>query len=160
MAKTSFPLVRAGQSPFAGQWDINLLLAGIEIKMQTKIVHIPSVEGGSNNYGFHVRTASGKDLIARLARSDVNMPEFQGFPIEEQAPEAAFEAAVYDLLSAEPVIAASKLLYHRVPVLHPGLKNDLPKDIAGCRLCLFEKAEGVTNIFKELDNSNKLKVLD
>lgn len=36
--------------------------------------------------------------MARLARGDVNMPSYDGFPIHVQIPEVKFEAAVYELL--------------------------------------------------------------
>jgi hypothetical protein len=37
-------------------------------------------------------------MVARLARRDVNMPDFDSFLVEKQAPEVQFEAAVYELL--------------------------------------------------------------
>ncbi len=55
-------------------------------------------------------------MVARLARGDVNMPDFDGFPIGTQAPEARFESAIYDFLRPEPDIRAFRLLYSRVPV--------------------------------------------
>lgn len=106
--------------------------------------------------GFHIKTSNGLDMVARLARGDVNMPEFVGFPIEEQELEVIFEAAVYDLLRTESDIRASHLLYHRVPVLHPGPKLSIPRDLAGRRLFLFEKAEGVNNVWDELNAANKV----
>lgn len=95
-------------------------------------------------------------MIARLARGDVDMPDFDGFPIEVQAAEATFEAAVYNLLRAAPDIQTSRLLYHRVPILYPGPKNSLPKDLAGRRLFLFEKAEGVDNVWNELNAADQV----
>jgi len=106
--------------------------------------------------GFRIKTSNGPDMVARLARGDVNMPDFDGFPIEQQEPEAAFEAAVYNLLRTESDIRASRLLYHRVPVLHPGPKLFIPQDLAGRRLFLFEKAEGVNNVWDELNAANKV----
>jgi hypothetical protein len=50
---------------------------------------------------FHIKPPNGPDMVARLARGDVNMPDFDGFSIEQQEPEAAFEAAVYNLLRTE-----------------------------------------------------------
>ena len=50
--------------------------------------------------------------------------------------------AVYELLRSAPNILASRLLYHRIPVQHVGPRLDLPLDIAGRRLFLFERAEG------------------
>lgn len=95
-------------------------------------------------------------MVARLARSDVNMPNFDGFPIERQAPEAVFEAAVYNLLRTESDIRVSHLLHHRVPVLYPGPKLSIPQDLAGRRLFLFEKAEGANNVWAELNAANKV----
>jgi hypothetical protein len=59
-----------------------------------------------------------------------------------QVPEVMFEVAVYELLRSEPNILASRLLYHRIPVQHAGPRDGLPRDIAGRRLFLFEKAGG------------------
>ena len=47
--------------------------------------------------GFHITLSNGSDIVARLARGDVNMPNFCGFPIPMQAFEAKFEAEVYKL---------------------------------------------------------------
>ncbi|KAL4906354.1 hypothetical protein BDW74DRAFT_177368 [Aspergillus multicolor] len=88
------------------------------------------------------------------------MPDFDGFSIEWQAPEAMFEAAVYNLLSTETDIRASRLLCHRVPVQYPGPKLSVPKDLAGCRLFVFEKAKGVDNVWRELSDIDKMRLLD
>jgi hypothetical protein len=66
--------------------------------------------------GFHLKLSNRPDIVARLARGDVNMPNVDGFPIEVQVPEARFEVAVYELLRSAPNILASRLLYHRIPV--------------------------------------------
>ena len=34
------------------------------------------------------------DVVARLARGDVNMPDYEGFPIHVQVPEVKFETEV------------------------------------------------------------------
>ncbi|RDW86613.1 uncharacterized protein DSM5745_03255 [Aspergillus mulundensis] len=154
------PLVRAGKSPFQGVWDVNLPIREIEEHTNTKITDIATVRKGSNNYGLHLKASNRPDLMARLARGDVNMPDFDGFPIEWQAPEAAFEAAVYDLLRTEPAIRASRLIYHRVPVLHPGPNRSIPLDLAGRRLFVFEKAEGRDKVWRELSKPDKLRLLD
>ncbi len=88
------------------------------------------------------------DIVARLARYDVNMPDYDGFPIQMQVPEVKFEVAVYELLRSEPDILASSLLYYRIPVQHVGPRLDPPQDIAGRRLLLFEKPEGEKNVNK------------
>ena len=61
--------------------------------------------------GFHLKLSNQPDVVARLACCDVNMPNFDGLPIEVQAPEARFEVAVYELLLSEPNILASRLLF-------------------------------------------------
>ena len=144
------------------------------------MIDIPMVYNGSNNYvrsclqirfhaeteiggwvmhaqGFHMKLSNQSDIVARLARGDVNMPNFDGFPIEAQVPEARFEVAVYELLRSEPDILASHLLYHRIPVQKVGPKLDLPQDIAGRRLFVFEKAEGEHNVWYDLSPEGKVR---
>lgn len=106
--------------------------------------------------GFHIKTSNGPDMVARLARGDVNMPDFDGFPVDEQAEDAAFEAAVYNLLRPVSTIRASRLLHHHIPVLHPGPKLSIPQDLAGRRLFVFERAEGVNNVWDELSATSKV----
>lgn len=84
------------------------------------------------------------------------MPDFDGFPIEVQAPEVRFETAVYNLLQSEPLIRSSRLLYSRVPVQHPGPKLTIPQDLSGRRLFVFEKSEGVTNVWTDLSSGHKV----
>lgn len=95
--------------------------------------------------------------MARLARDDVNMPNFDSFPIDVQVSEVKFEVAAYDLLRSEPNILASHLLYHRIPVQHAGPKLDVPQNIAGRRLFLFERTEGEKNIWLDLSPDEKVR---
>ncbi|KAG5333150.1 hypothetical protein C0989_006195 [Termitomyces sp. Mn162] len=95
------------------------------------------------------------DIIARLARGDVNMPNYVGFPFEMQGPDVEFEAAVYSLLRSDPVIVVSRLFYYRVPIRSEGPKLSIPKDITGRRLFLFERAEGEKNVWEELGPDDK-----
>lgn len=97
------------------------------------------------------------DVLARLARGDVNMANFDGFPIEKQVPKVKFEVAVYELLRSEPDILASRLLYHRAPVQHNGPRLDLPQDLMG-RCFLFERAEGENNVWHGLGPEEKMRV--
>ena len=83
-------------------------------------------------------------MIARLARGDVNMPDYDGFTIKQQVPEVTFEAAAYSLLHPVPSIRVSRLLYHRVPIEYPPPHVEVPRDIAGRRLLVFERADGIT----------------
>ncbi|KAF2793863.1 hypothetical protein K505DRAFT_243428, partial [Melanomma pulvis-pyrius CBS 109.77] len=118
--KQLFALVRSGNSPFHGVWDVNLLIQEIEENLGAEVIDIPAIFKGSNNYGFHLKLSSRPDIVARLARGDINMPNYDGFPIQVQVPEVKFEIAVYELLRSEPNILASRLLYHRIPVQHVG----------------------------------------
>lgn len=106
--------------------------------------------------GFPFKTSNGLDMVARLSRGDVNMPDFDGFPIHEQAEEAAFEAGVYNLLRRVRNIRASRLLDHRIPVLHPGPKLSIPQDLAGRCLFVFERAEGVNNVWDKFSAASKV----
>jgi len=167
------PLVRNGNSPFHGVWDVNLLIREIEQNLGTKVIDIPATYKGSNNYvsfslqasfyaeiafqGFHLKLSNWPDMVARLARGDVNMPNYDGFPIHVQVPEAKFEVAVYELLRSEPNTLASRLLYHRIPVQHDVPRVDPPNDIAGRRLFLFERAEGENNVWGSLSPGEKVR---
>lgn len=106
--------------------------------------------------GIHLKLSNGMDVVARLARGDVNMPDYDGFPIYDQVPEVKFEAEVYELLQSEPGIMASRLLYYRIPVQHEGPKLDLPKDIAGRRLLVFQRTEGENNVWRCLSPTQKV----
>jgi len=75
--------------------------------------------------------------VARLARGDVNMPKFCGFPIQPQVPEVKFEATNYALLHGRPDILASCLPYHRIPVQHGGPILGILRDITGHRLIFY-----------------------
>ncbi|KAK0713928.1 hypothetical protein B0T26DRAFT_813701 [Lasiosphaeria miniovina] len=61
-------LVHSGKSPFDGTWDVKLLVYETEDELKTRCSNKP-------------------DIVARLARGDVNMPGFGGFPNHVQAPE-------------------------------------------------------------------------
>jgi hypothetical protein len=67
------------------------------------------------------------------------MPKFDGFPFAVQTTEVRFEVETYKLLQSEPGIRAGHLLYHRVPVHHPGPRVDPPGDIVGRCLLVFEE---------------------
>ncbi len=169
-------LVHSGNSPFQGVWDVNLLIREIEEILGSQVIDIPVVFNGSNNYvsssnllspnsvlrlmlgaqGFHLKLSNRPDIVARLARGDVNMPDFDDFPIHVQVPGTKLEAAVYELLRSEPAILVSHLLYYRIPVQHAGPRLDHPQDITGRRLFLFEKAEGEANIWWDLSSTQKV----
>ncbi|TVY13603.1 hypothetical protein LARI1_G008175 [Lachnellula arida] len=157
--KQLLPLVRSGNSPFQAVWDVNLLIREVEESLETRVTDIPTVYEGSNNYGFHFKLSNRPDIVARLARGDVNMPGFDGFPMDRQVPEVKFEAIVYDLLRSEPDIMTSRLLYHRIPVQHIGPRLEVPQDIAGRRLFLFERTEGEKNLWRDLSSEQQANIL-
>ncbi|MCJ1463902.1 hypothetical protein MMC07_002511 [Pseudocyphellaria aurata] len=158
--KQLMDLVRNNNSPFREAWDVKQLIQEIEEKLNTQVIDITIVAKGSNNYGFHFKASNRPDMVARLARGDVNMPDFEGFPIEWQASEVLFEAATYKLLRSESDIRASHLLYYRVPVQHLGPRLSVPVDLTGRRLFVFERAEGENNVWKDLSAHSKRVLLD
>ncbi|PUU77943.1 3-hydroxybutyryl-CoA dehydratase [Tuber borchii] len=152
-------LVRSGNSPFEGLWDVNLLIREIEENLDTQVIEIPDISNGSNNYGLHLKLSNHPDIVARLSRGDVNKPNFDGPTIHWHVTEVKFEVAIYQLLRSELNILASRLLYHRIPVQHVGTRVDLPKDIAGRHLFLFERTEGEKNVWWELSPEQKACLL-
>ncbi|KLU91849.1 hypothetical protein MAPG_10798 [Magnaporthiopsis poae ATCC 64411] len=157
--KQLFSLVRSGKSPFDGAWDVNLLIREIEERLDAEVTDIPFVSCGSNNYGFHIKLRGRPDIVARLARGDVNMPDFDGWPFHKQVSEVKFEAAVYELLRSEPSILASRLLHYRIPSQSNGPRLDRPEDILGRRLMVFERAAGENNVWSVLSPEQKASLL-
>ncbi|KDQ49291.1 hypothetical protein JAAARDRAFT_200997 [Jaapia argillacea MUCL 33604] len=152
-------LVRSGNSPFDGTWDVNLLIREIEENLGDQVIDIPTVYKGYNNYGFHLKLSNRPDVVARLARGDVNMPNYDGFPFHEQVTEVKFEVSVYELLRSEPKILASRLLYYRIPVQHVGPRLEIPQNIAGRRLLVFERAEGENNVWYNVNPEQEASLL-
>lgn len=48
--KQLLTLVRSGNSPFHGLWDVNLLIREIEEHLDAHVIDIPFIYKGSNNY--------------------------------------------------------------------------------------------------------------
>ena len=48
--KQLLTLVRSGNSPFDGLWNVNLLIREIEENLDTHVIDIPIISKGSNNY--------------------------------------------------------------------------------------------------------------
>ncbi|KAI4632831.1 hypothetical protein J4E80_000189 [Alternaria sp. BMP 0032] len=153
-------LVRDNASPFKDVWNVQSLIDEIEEKLQVKVTDIPTIDKGSNNYGFHLKVRNGPDMVVRLARGDVNMPDFDGFAIEQQIPEVLFEAATYTLLRNEAEVRASRLIYSRAPLLKPGSRTQVPDDLSGRRMFVFERSDGTNNVWEELDAGGKESLLD
>jgi len=68
-------LVRSGNSPFHGVWDVNLLIREIEENLSTQVIDIPRVSKGANNY---VRSScllsSESDSVLRLRLGGAGFP--------------------------------------------------------------------------------------
>ena len=107
--------------------------------------------------GLHLKLSNRPDIVARLSHGDVNMLNFDGFPIHKQVPEVMFQVAVYQLLHSEPNILTSHLLYQCIPVQHVGPRLDFPQDIAGRHLFLFERTEGEKDVWWELSPEQKVR---
>ncbi|KAL8380947.1 hypothetical protein RB595_005308 [Gaeumannomyces hyphopodioides] len=153
-------LVRSGRSPFAGVWDVNQLIEEVEANVDgAQVVNIPVVRKGASYYGFKIKLSDGREIVARLARGDVNKPYFDGFPVREQVDKVMFERQVYHLLRSKADILVSRLFHFRAPVQKPGPRVEVPRDLAGRTLFLFEKAEGWTNMWDRLDGVEKNNVL-
>ncbi|KAH0586785.1 hypothetical protein H2248_005636 [Termitomyces sp. 'cryptogamus'] len=105
----------------------------MEDNLGATVVDIPVVSQGANYYGFQMKLSNSMNIMARLARDDVNIPDFCGF-LHKQVMEVKFEAAAYKLLSSEPHILASRLLYHRVSMQHADPRQKVPQDILDRRL--------------------------
>ncbi|KAK5996713.1 hypothetical protein PT974_02053 [Cladobotryum mycophilum] len=151
-------LVRSGKSPFAGAWDVDLLIRGVEQRLNASVIDIPDVTCGRNNYGIHFKMRCHPDVVVRLARGDINMPRFGGRRLQIQVNEVKFEAAVYALLRQEPSILASRLLYHHVPV-EKSIRTSPPPDISGRRLFVFERADVKDNIWRDISPHGKITLL-
>lgn len=90
--------------------------------------------------GIYVETSTGRQLVARLSRGDVNKEGLSAKEMDRELMHDHFELAAYQALGNIGPIFNSGPLYHRDPVRH-----DLGVILApnqGRRLFLFEKAEG------------------
>lgn len=103
--------------------------------------------------------SNGRNILARIARDDVNAPDFDGWPMHKQISDVEFEAATYELMLNVPKVLASHLLHHRTPVQHEGPRRQPPLDILGRRLFLFEMAEGRNNVWRDLGAEDKVTFL-
>lgn len=48
--KQLFKLIKSDNSPFQSVWNVGLLIQEVEENLRTKVVDIPFVHKGSNNY--------------------------------------------------------------------------------------------------------------
>ncbi|KAK3360798.1 3-hydroxybutyryl-CoA dehydratase [Lasiosphaeria ovina] len=144
-------LVASGHSPFARYFDVTLLIREMEEKLGVRISDVQFVSQGSDNYDFHLKLSDGSLLVARFSRSDVNKPHFDCVQVSE----AKFEAEAYQLLRFVPNVVASLLLYYRLPVQLASMSVQVPEDILGRRLFVFERPEGENSAWKTLSPDHK-----
>lgn len=62
-------------------------------------------------------------------------------------PELHFEAATYASLQENPAIPFSRPVYFRMPVQQPGHKVNVPTNIDGRRVMVFERVEGKNKVW-------------
>lgn len=147
-----------GKSPFAFQWDVQMLIDEINDALNMLVIAIPKVTCGSNSYvchipsdcihrltvciqGFDVQLATGQSVIVVLSKADVNMPDYDGFTLESRTSDDRFQEAVYTLLKNDSVILPSSLIYSRSAKQNEE-RTQRPTDISGRSLSIFRKPAG------------------
>lgn len=73
-SKELMSLTSEGKGPFAKDWDVQLLIAELEQKLGSKVLDVPIVEKGSNNY------VSGYWLASSGAQSPILTAGHTGLP--------------------------------------------------------------------------------
>ncbi|OBS20043.1 hypothetical protein FPOA_11764 [Fusarium poae] len=130
-------LVRAGSSPFKDTWNVNKLLQEIEAHTLAQ--------------GLHMTLSDQREILVRLGRSDVNMLNYKGFPLDSMIRELDFESAVYALLAGHTEIPVSALHFSRPPIKHNvGTDYDVERSVQGRQLMVFDKHPGKSNVWWEL----------
>jgi hypothetical protein len=106
--------------------------------------------------GMHLCLENGMDVLVRMARCDVNSPRGLGrhadeiFEIvQQQVSEVQFEAEIYQLLRPHRGILTPSLLYWRAPAYEPSALRSPPRDILGRAFFVFEKTQGVNNVWPD-----------
>lgn len=120
--------------------------------MSMKLTRTPSL-------GFHLKLSDQRPVLARLGNADVNMPRYDGFSLHWLHRQLDFEVATYKLLKHTPGIPTDRLLYHRHPLQHAGIKHGMPADISGRRLMIFDMAQGQCRLWSELDEQQRVSML-
>ncbi|KAG8667814.1 hypothetical protein FPOAC2_13013 [Fusarium poae] len=92
-----------------------------------------------------------REILVRLGRSDVNMLNYKGFPLDSMIRELDFESAVYTLLTGHTEIPVSALHFSRPPIKHNvGTDYDVEISVQGRQLMVFDKHPGKSNVWWEL----------
>ncbi|KAF7313235.1 hypothetical protein MKEN_01010200 [Mycena kentingensis (nom. inval.)] len=136
------------------RFDVREVLNEVEAVVGNRVVDIPNVGKGANYFGMHLRLADDRNILARLARVDVNRLEYDDSGrmdelIAQQIADVQFEGAVYDLLRNHPDVVAAKLLHARPPEYKPELIRS-SRDVRGRALFVFERMEGSNTVWPDL----------
>lgn len=70
--KQLLTLVRSGNSPFHGLWDVNLLIQEVEEALDARVIDIPFIYKGSNNYVSFRSKSSSSNSIPNLSSGGVD----------------------------------------------------------------------------------------
>lgn len=98
-----------------------------------------------------MKLSNQREILVRLGRADINVPNCDGFTFDTIIRELNFESAAYTLLSGHPEIPVSTLLYLRPPVKHEsGVDYDVGRSVQGRRLMVFDFSHGRSNVWWQL----------
>ncbi|KAF7290529.1 hypothetical protein MIND_01292800 [Mycena indigotica] len=151
-APVSLPLFRL---------NVRDLLDEVEKFAGAQVTDIPVVGKGANFFGMHLVLENAQNLLARIARIDINWLTYDDKDelVNQQISDVEFESAVYRLLVQYPNIKAANLLYSRPPRYSNNIGTTPSGDVQGRALFLFHKTEGVNNVWP-LDPLQRLALLD
>ncbi|KAK0744946.1 hypothetical protein B0T21DRAFT_399239 [Apiosordaria backusii] len=97
--------------------------------------------------------------MIRFDRADANMPKYCNGILPRVVDDAQWETAAHKLWEPDPTIPNSRLLHTRLPVQRPDAGTEIPKDIAGRLLMVFQNAGGRTNVWKQLPQKGKTSLI-
>lgn len=109
--------------------------------------------------GFQIKLSDQREVLARLSKTDMNVPNYDGYAETWLHNLVEFEAAVYRLLEGTTGIPSSRLLYFRHARESPGPKTELPQDISGRRLMIFEMSKDNKPLWRVLSKHQKVGVM-
>lgn len=81
--------------------------------------------------------------MARVSRADVNMPDYNGFPLAWLHNQAEFEAAVHHLLEGSTEIPISRLLYFRHAMQSEGPRTSSQEISVDEKSCFLTCQRGI-----------------
>lgn len=108
--------------------------------------------------GFHLKLSDGRDVLARIANADVNMPGYEGPSQASRQRDLEFETDTYRLLLGTVAqIPSSRPLFSRhCHRYDDGPTGEIPKDISGRALMVFDMTRGQKSIWDELDDGQRV----